>query len=140
MPLNLAALIIGTLVPDFGYYVGLFPLATVAHSLPGSVLVCIPTGLLVLACFYFVRRPVCNLLPQPHSALLQPLVSKRVPIRFRELAAATLSILLGAWSHAVWDLSALVCWSLHTIPGFVVANRRHSYSSNPRIGGGTSVS
>lgn len=102
-PFNLAALTIGALTPDFGYYVGLFRLATQAHASLGSVLVCIPTGLLLLACFYFVRRPVWNLLPQPHRGLLEPLVSKPAPVRFRELVLATISILIGAWTHVVWD-------------------------------------
>ena len=102
-PLNFAALSIGALSPDFGYYVGLFRPATYAHTLLGSVLVCIPAGLLSLVCFYFVRRPVWNLLPQPHRALLEPLVSKQVPVRFRELVLATISILIGAWTHVVWD-------------------------------------
>jgi hypothetical protein len=102
-PLNLAALTIGASTPDFGYYVGLFRLATHAHTLLGSILVCIPTGLLLLVCFYFVRRPVWNLLPQPHRGLLEPLVKKRAPVRFRELASATVSILIGAWTHVVWD-------------------------------------
>lgn len=94
---------IGALTPDFGYYVGLFWLATHAHTLLGSILVCVPTGLLLLVCFYFVRRPVWNLLPQPHRGLLEPLVAKPAPVGFRELAVATASILIGVWTHVVWD-------------------------------------
>src|ERR1044072_7764328 len=85
-PLNFAALAIGALTPDFGYYVGLFRLANEAHTLPGSVLVCIPTGLVLLVCFYLVRRPVWNVLPQPHRTLLEPLVSKPAPVRIPALA------------------------------------------------------
>jgi len=102
-PLNFAALTIGALTPDLGYYVGLFRLATHAHTLLGSVLVCIPTGLLLLVCFYFARRPLWHLLPQPHRTLLEPLVSKPAPARLRELALATISILIGVWTHVVWD-------------------------------------
>jgi hypothetical protein len=102
-PLNFAALVIGALTPDFGYYVGLFGVATYAHTLPGSFLVCVPTGLALLACFYLVRRPVWNLLPQPHRALLQPLVTTPAPVRLASLFLAGLSILVGAWTHNAWD-------------------------------------
>ena len=47
---NFAALAIGALTPDFGFYVNLFSLATDAHTLLGSFLVCLPTGLVLLAC------------------------------------------------------------------------------------------
>ena len=100
---NLAGLVIGALTPDFGFYVGLFSLATHAHTLLGSFLVCLPTGLVLLACFYLVRRPIWHLLPQPHRALLEPLASGPVPVRPGALVRAALSIVIGAWSHIVWD-------------------------------------
>ena len=100
---NVAGLAIGALTPDFGFYVGLFSLATHAHTLLGSFLDCLPTGLVLLACFYLVRRPIWHLLPQPHRALLEPLASGPVPVRPGALVRAALSIVIGAWSHIAWD-------------------------------------
>ena len=100
---NFAALMIGALTPDFGYYVGQFGIATLAHTFVGSFLVCLPTGMLLLAAFYLVRRPVWYLLPEPHRTALEPFLSRPTPTRFADLARAGLSVLLGAWTHIMWD-------------------------------------
>ena len=65
-PLNLAGLIVGSLTPDFGYYIGSSELALFAHSLVGSVYACLPAGLVLLIVFYIVRTPLCFMLPEPH--------------------------------------------------------------------------
>ena len=100
--LNLAALVIGSLAPDFGYYAQAFDLATYAHTVPGTLLVCLPTGLLAWGIFQLVRRPLCYLLPQPHRAALWPLATPP-NLRWRTLAGAALAILVGTWTHTIWD-------------------------------------
>jgi hypothetical protein len=100
---NFAALFIGALTPDAGYYVGLFGLAGYAHTLPGSFAVCLPIGLFLLACFYLLRRPVWHLLPEPHRALLMPLAMRPAPAGTRGIIRVVLSVLVGAWSHSAWD-------------------------------------
>lgn len=101
--LSFAALAIGALTPDFGYYIGLFRFAKLAHTVGGSVLVCLPVGFAMLALFYLTRKPIWYLLPQPHRAALEPRVASPVPSRLRDLAIASGSIVLGALSHIVWD-------------------------------------
>jgi hypothetical protein len=101
--LHFAALVVGSLTPDFGYHFGLFALATYAHTLEGSVLACVPIGLALLACFSAVRRPLWHLLPQPHRHALEPLVAQPLLRGFRNIVRSSLSILLGAWSHVAWD-------------------------------------
>jgi hypothetical protein len=75
--LNFTALIIGSMSPDFGYYIGKFPVANFAHTGLGTLVVCLPMGLLALGLFYLIRRPLCFVLPQPHRAALMPLASRR---------------------------------------------------------------
>jgi hypothetical protein len=101
--LNLAALMIGTLTPDFGYYIGSFRLARYAHTFSGSVSVCLGAGWALLIGFYLVRKPLCYVLPQPHRALLEPLTATPAPLGIRSFALASASLLFGAWSHIVWD-------------------------------------
>jgi Domain of unknown function (DUF4184) len=101
--LNFTALIIGSMSPDFGYYIGQFPVANFAHSALGTLAVCLPTGLLALGLFYLIRRPLCFVLPQPHRAALLPLASRRPSISVHSIFVAALSILLGAWTHTAWD-------------------------------------
>src|SRR6267142_809972 len=76
--LNFTALIIGSMSPDFGYYIGQFPVANFAHTALGTLAVCLPMGLLALGLFYLIRRPLCFVLPQPHRAALMPLASRRL--------------------------------------------------------------
>ena len=115
--LNFAALIIGSMSPDFGYYTQQFGLAKYAHTLPGSLILCLPAGLIILGLFYLIRRPVCFLLPQPHRTALMPLASRRPVVSLRNILVAALSVLIGAWSHNVWDsFTHDGAWAVQRIP------------------------
>jgi hypothetical protein len=95
--------VIGSMTPDFGYYLPGFEPPWPTHSLIGSVLLCLPAGLLQLALFHALKRPVCLLLPQPHRAALTPLTGKRPEWQWRAIAIAAVSLLLGSWTHIAWD-------------------------------------
>jgi Domain of unknown function (DUF4184) len=101
--LNFTALIIGSMSPDFGFYIGQFPVADFAHTGLGTLAVCLPTGLLALGLFYLIRRPLCFVLPQPHRAALMPLALRRPSFSVHSFFVAAVSILLGAWTHTLWD-------------------------------------
>jgi hypothetical protein len=101
--LNFIALIIGSLSPDFAYYTGHFQLATFAHTAVGTVAFCLPSGLLAVALFLVLRQPLCHLLPQPHRAALMPLAMQPTARSVRGIGIIAASILIGAWTHTVWD-------------------------------------
>lgn len=101
--LHFAALIIGSLTPDAGYYVQQFQIARFAHTTQGTIIVCLPTGLLLLAAFYVLRQPLCYLLPQPHRTPLAALARTRPTFNPRFCLTAAVSLLLGAWTHTIWD-------------------------------------
>jgi hypothetical protein len=100
---NFAALVIGSMSPDFGYFVEQFSLAKYAHSIPGVFAVALPTSLIVLGLFYLLRRPLCFVLPQPHRGALTPLSGAVQPLTARSFAIASVSVLVGALTHIVWD-------------------------------------
>jgi hypothetical protein len=115
--LNLAALVIGSMTPDFGYYFRQFALATYAHSLPGTFAVCLPTGLIALLLFYLLRLPLCSLLPQPHRGALLPSARTRPRWSITGAIKASLSLLIGAWTHTVWDsFTHDNAWAVQRIP------------------------
>jgi hypothetical protein len=101
-PLNFAALIIGSMTPDIGFYIGRFDLATFAHTLPGSFFACLPTGLILLLFYFLFCRPVCYALPSPHRQALLPLCPD-FPTELTPWGIILLSLLLGAWTHNFWD-------------------------------------
>lgn len=101
--LNFPALVAGALAPDLAYYVGRFDISDFAHTFAGSIVVCIPTGLLSLLIFFLVRRPLWFLLPQPHRGAVEPLVAKRPAMDGPAILTASASIVIGAWTHLVWD-------------------------------------
>jgi hypothetical protein len=97
------ALVVGSLAPDIGYYVGRFDIATTAHTLLGLLTVCLPTGLALLVLIRILHKPVAELLPQPHrqailSLPLMPQLSS--PTTGLYVSA---SIIIGAVTHNVWD-------------------------------------
>lgn len=69
-PLSFAGLVAGSMVPDIGYYVGRFDLASAAHRPLGLLTVCLPAGLVLVALLRVGHRPVAWLMPQPHRGAL----------------------------------------------------------------------
>jgi hypothetical protein len=102
--LNFAALLIGSIIPDIGYYIPGLAAHRQTHSLAGIVFPGLPIGLLMLALLHLLQRPLCFVLPQPHRGALTALAAE--PRRWTRLASpfiAAASVLLGAWTHLVWD-------------------------------------
>jgi hypothetical protein len=97
--LSLPALVAGSLVPDLGYFFGPLRLDELSHQLRGSVLFCLPLGLLALALVYGLRSYALGKLPKAYQpGVLQlpwpPLGSPGVIV---------VSLLLGIWTHLFLD-------------------------------------
>jgi hypothetical protein len=101
--LSFAALVVGSITPDLGYYVGRFDLARAAHTLAGLFVVCLPAGFVLLALLRMFRRPVCHLLPQPHRGALSSLPPIPLVESMASTAAVAASLLVGATTHVLWD-------------------------------------
>jgi hypothetical protein len=89
--------------PDFGYYLRRFEIASVAHGFIGTLTVCLPSGMVALTLFYLWRKPLCYLLPEPHRSPLTALTEKPPILRPSTIFSACASVLIGAWTHVVWD-------------------------------------
>ncbi len=101
--LSFAALVVGSLTPDMGYYVGHIDLRAATHTLAGAVTICVPLGLALLLIVRLLHRPVAHLLPQPHRAALLSLPAPQPFFAARTLLVAIVSLLLGALTHIAWD-------------------------------------
>ena len=98
--LPLAALMIGSMSPDFAYFVPDGP-GLLSHSLPGLFKFCWPVGLSVwLVYVHLLETPTLALLPDGWRNMFQR--SDRA-FTSRNFALATLAVLLGAATHILWD-------------------------------------
>ena len=100
----LSAVVIGSLSPDFLYFISFSTSNSFGHTLPGLVLFDLPLSLAVLWIFHKVlKEPLLHLLPDSHRQRLRPVAQGFYfgpPQRWLFLA---LAILLGAFTHIVWD-------------------------------------
>jgi hypothetical protein len=99
--LPLAALMIGSMSPDFAYFLPGDPDRIFTHSIPGIFWFCWPVS--IAAWLLFVR-----VLEQPTIALLPESWQTRFASSKREMTVATLAlasiaVMLGAATHIVWD-------------------------------------
>ncbi|NEO83015.1 MAG: DUF4184 family protein [Spirulina sp. SIO3F2] len=97
-PHLLLAAAVGSIIPDFGYFIRRFDLAWVAHSARGGLLVSLPIGLTVYGLCLWLWRDLAALLPQPHRAFWEAL-----PHRVANPLGVIIALLLGAYSHNIVD-------------------------------------
>jgi len=93
-------MLIGSMVPDFGYFLPVGVNRMQTHDFEGLFQFCLPVGLAVWLLFVKVlERPTIELLP----AAWRERVPRSMPVTPRALLLASLGILIGALTHVAWD-------------------------------------
>jgi Domain of unknown function (DUF4184) len=115
--LRTAPLVIGSLVPDLHYFLpGQFnPAILDTHAFEHSYTTTLALGCFALAAVFLLRRPLTALLSARERwvclAALEPF--RRRPL---EWLLAPLAILLGIWTHLLWDsFTHLDGWMVHRV-------------------------
>ena len=101
--LRMAPLIVGAMVPDLPYYLpgGIARYVPVTHAFAHSFTVDLALGYALLASLVVLQRPLTALLSARARALcLRALQPFQRPV---EWAFAAPAILLGVWTHLLWD-------------------------------------
>lgn len=98
-----AALIIGSMTPDLGYFVGDAELAFLAHSMRGLLVACLPLGIVSYLLAYLLYAPLIRLLPSPHRQALQAIRPVALPKSLKAVISIALALMVGAATHNVWD-------------------------------------
>ena len=97
--LDFPALVVGSLCPDLGYAFRWLGLDECAHQFLGSLIFCLPAGVLWLESFARWRAGWVRRLPGRLREVVQPLC--RVPLG--SPGVVLLSLLVGAWTHVALD-------------------------------------
>lgn len=102
--LVLSALVIGSMAPDFAYFLPVPFSRGFGHTVPGLVLFSVPIGLAVLWLFQrILKQPLLSLLPPSHRQRLLPAAGGFSFGPQPHFAWILLSLLAGALTHVAWD-------------------------------------
>ena len=100
----LSALVVGSLAPDFRYFLNLAPRSHFGHSFKGIFIVCLPVGLAVLWVFQkLMKLPLISLAPRSQQQRLAALAKPFCWGGVGRFALIVASLLVGAISHLAWD-------------------------------------
>ncbi len=108
------ALVVGSVMPDFGYLFGRWHLARLSHRfLFGGLAFCVPVGAILFYLLWIARYRLVRLVPSGHRDALLTLCQQSRP----GALTVGLSLLLGSWTHVFLDaLTHRDGWIVQHIP------------------------
>ena len=100
----LSAMVIGSMVPDFGYFLPIHPSRVVTHSAVSLLTFSLPVGLTSYWIFQrWMKLPLFNLLPDAAYLRWRPFSAPAALRNPRQWLVAAGGVLVGAVIHLVWD-------------------------------------
>jgi hypothetical protein len=96
------ALVVGSMAPDFGYFLQRFGAAAAAHSYKGSLQIALPSAALAWLLCRLAARFLTRPLPAHFSQSIQAFLRER-PWSISSPFWIPVSLLLGIWSHTFLD-------------------------------------
>lgn len=100
---SMSALVIGSMAPDFVYFLPVAVGGMFSHSVPGLFVYCLPAGVLVYAVYHaLLRAAFMEWAPQAIAARM-PADLEWPPKDRAALWTVLASLLIGAASHLAWD-------------------------------------
>ncbi len=113
-----SALVVGTMAPDFEYFLRLAPGGGFGHPASGAFLLSLPMALAVLWIFHaLVKAPLVHLFP---DAIRLRIAGRIGPFRFGgpgRFVLIAVSALVGIATHIVWDsFTHSYTWPVHYLP------------------------
>ena len=99
--LPLAAMMIGSLSPDFAYFLPESLAQASKHDLEGILFFCWPASLALWLLFvHLIESPTIDLLP---AAWRVRVPRSDTTVSLKSLALASIAVILGAMTHVAWD-------------------------------------
>ncbi len=102
---SLTALVVGSMAPDFEFFIHFYPLRGPGHTLLGSLYFDLPLGFLAAVLFhYVVKKPLIYCLPEAIGKKFYRMADKRWSIfTLKNFAVFTYSALMGIATHFFLD-------------------------------------
>lgn len=98
----MSALMIGSMAPDFVYWLPLPFYRNTSHTIPALFSFCLPAGFMVFWLYHtLIKHPLMALLPR--AVLVRLPLPPPIHWRLRNIIPVLLALLLGAITHLVWD-------------------------------------
>jgi hypothetical protein len=100
----LSAAVIGSMAPDFGWFLPSRPTRFETHSLDALITFCLPVGLAAYWLFqWLVKPPIMELLPPGAYGRWRVSATPADVRSVRQWLFASVGILAGALTHLIWD-------------------------------------
>jgi len=102
---SMTGLIIGSMTPDFEYFLRMKIQSIYSHTLPGIFYFCLPIGLFVSFLFHrFIRQALVNNLPRIIGNRVHSIPTINwIPYFKTNYLIILVSLFIGASSHILWD-------------------------------------
>ncbi|KEH91831.1 DUF4184 family protein [Clostridium botulinum] len=102
--LDLSALVIGSMAPDFEYFLRFMPKGTIGHTLIGSLCFDIPLVIILYLLWeYIIKRPFILSMSHPIDKKLSFFINKKKSFTLKKVIIFIYSSLIGIYSHILWD-------------------------------------
>jgi hypothetical protein len=100
----LSAVVVGSMVPDFGRFLPWQPARFETHSADALLTFCLPVGLVTYWLFqWLIKRPLVELLPPGAYARWRDSSAPADASSIKQWILAACGVLFGAITHLVWD-------------------------------------
>ncbi|EGT5619223.1 DUF4184 family protein, partial [Clostridium perfringens] len=102
---NLTALILGSMAPDFIYFLNFRPYGNLGHEILGFFILNLPLCILLAYIFHnFIKSPLISHLPRPLDNWYGYLRTEQFGLHsWKEVIVFIYSALLGMITHVLWD-------------------------------------
>jgi hypothetical protein len=100
----MSALVIGSMAPDFSYFIPLNIDRDFSHSMRGIIGFGLPAGLIMYLLYHLLmKQPLVALLPAPHAGKAASVFSLTPLWPRLFIGIVAINILIGACTHVAWD-------------------------------------
>lgn len=102
---DLTALILGSMAPDFEYFIHFIPYQLYGHTIFGQVFYNLPLVLVISFIYHYVlKESIIINLPNPYCRYYHYLIKNKWKIKsFKSFIVFIYSALIGMFTHLLWD-------------------------------------